>query len=130
MRRCVSVLAIMVYLFYLPRCPLYLVKAENALKQMRLPHTLMKPSPWTGPTIYIGKSHMGQDVYMPMVGLGTWQWSNIRAYNASLKALKVGYRSFDTAITYKNQAGIGKAIKESGIRREDVFITSKVPVRY
>lgn len=65
---------------------------------------------------------------MPLVGLGTWQWTNQRAYSAVKTALKVGYRHVDTAVTYKNQAGIGRAIRDSAVPRQDIFITSKVPV--
>ena len=47
-------------------------------------------------------------------------------YEAVLKALKAGYRHIDTAAGYMNEAGVGKAIKDSGIDRKEVFITSKL----
>ena len=86
-------------------------------------------TPWRGQNVFLGESHQGREVFMPMVGLGTWQWSNQRAYRGVQMALKVGYRHIDTAMTYKNQAGIGRAIRDSSVPRTDIFITSKVPVR-
>ncbi|MCT8193548.1 aldo/keto reductase, partial [Pseudomonas monteilii] len=44
-----------------------------------------------------------------------------------LTAIKLGYRHFDTAISYRNEAVVGKAIKESGIDRSEFFLTSKIP---
>lgn len=66
---------------------------------------------------------------VPQIGLGTW---HIRdkdvCKKAVLTALEVGYRSIDTAFSYWNEAFIGEALKESGIRREEVFLTSKVAI--
>ncbi|SDK21396.1 aldo/keto reductase [Sediminibacillus albus] len=63
---------------------------------------------------------------MPQLGFGVWQVENDEATKAVSKALEVGYRSIDTAMIYKNEEGVGKAIKESSIPREDLFITTKV----
>ncbi|THH32833.1 hypothetical protein EUX98_g1334 [Antrodiella citrinella] len=49
---------------------------------------------------------------------------------SALEALKVGYRHIDTAQKYRNEALVGEAIKESGVKREDIFITSKVPADF
>ena len=63
---------------------------------------------------------------MPQLGFGVWQVKNEEATKAVAKALQTGYRSIDTAMIYKNEEGVGKAIKEAGIPREELFITTKV----
>lgn len=63
---------------------------------------------------------------MPIVGLGTWLSSSEDVYNAVLTALKNGYRHIDTAMIYRNEESIGKAIKDSGIPREEIFVTTKL----
>lgn len=65
-------------------------------------------------------------VEIPVVGLGTWQSEGEDAYNAVLTALKNGYRHIDAAMIYGNEEEVGRAIKDSGIKREDLFITSKL----
>ncbi|MFS0662416.1 aldo/keto reductase [Niallia alba] len=63
---------------------------------------------------------------MPQLGFGVWQVVDEQATSAVAKALEVGYRSIDTAMIYKNEKGVGKAIKESSVPREELFITTKV----
>ncbi len=64
---------------------------------------------------------------MPKLGLGTFQAEEGNScYNAVLTALKTGYRHIDTAMGYNNETSVGKAIKDSGIKREDIFITTKL----
>ncbi|MFO1445407.1 aldo/keto reductase [Bacillus sp. Bva_UNVM-123] len=63
---------------------------------------------------------------MPQLGFGVWRVEDEQATTAVTKALEVGYRSIDTAMVYKNENGVGKAIRESSIPREDLFITTKV----
>ena len=68
---------------------------------------------------------------MPKVGFGTWKMENEEKDIEVLKhALKIGYRHFDTAEMYKCEEAVGKTVKdgiESGlVKREDVFITTKV----
>lgn len=64
---------------------------------------------------------------IPVVGFGTWKTADgDDAYNSVSEALKAGYRHIDTAAVYGNEESVGKAIKDSGISREDVFVTSKV----
>lgn len=66
-------------------------------------------------------------VQIPCIGLGTWQTPNGEtAVSAVSDALKVGYRHIDTAAGYKNEESVGKAIRESGIAREEIFVTSKL----
>jgi diketogulonate reductase-like aldo/keto reductase len=65
---------------------------------------------------------------IPKIGFGTWQIPNgDDAYNSVLFALNSGYRHIDTARVYGNEESVGKAIKDSGIAREDIFLTTKLP---
>lgn len=63
---------------------------------------------------------------MPQLGYGVWQVEDAEAVPAVKKAIETGYRSIDTAMIYKNERGVGQAIQESGVAREDLFITTKV----
>ncbi|KAJ9060499.1 hypothetical protein DSO57_1030279 [Entomophthora muscae] len=63
---------------------------------------------------------------IPMVGLGTWRSEPNKVGEAVKSALKAGYRHIDCAWIYFNEAEVGNAIKGSGIKREDLFITSKL----
>ncbi|KAF2791528.1 Aldo/keto reductase [Melanomma pulvis-pyrius CBS 109.77] len=69
-----------------------------------------------------------KNVFIPAVGLGTFQGDdgNDKVKEVVLQALKVGYRHIDTAAAYGNERQVGEAIKESGIPREDIFITTKL----
>lgn len=63
---------------------------------------------------------------MPIVGLGTWRSKPDDAYKAVLAALEAGYRHIDTAAIYDNEEMVGKAIKDSKVKREDIFLTTKL----
>jgi diketogulonate reductase-like aldo/keto reductase len=64
---------------------------------------------------------------MPQLGLGVWRAADgDEVEQAVAAALKAGYRLIDTAAVYQNEAGVGKAIKESGIPREEIFVTTKL----
>ena len=63
---------------------------------------------------------------MPAVGFGTYKLGPDNTEECVAHALKVGYRLIDTAQIYKNEKPVGKALKESGLERGDVFITTKV----
>ncbi len=64
---------------------------------------------------------------MPVLGLGAWQLrEGAEAENAVRWALDAGYRLFDTARMYGNERSVGRAIRASGIPREDVFVTTKI----
>ncbi len=63
---------------------------------------------------------------MPQFGLGTFRSSVEQAHDAVLAALKAGYRHIDTAHAYQNERGVGAAIRESGIPRNEIWITSKL----
>lgn len=65
-------------------------------------------------------------VRIPCVGLGTWQSPDDTAKNAVLSALSLGYRLIDTAAAYGNERGVGAGIAQSGLAREEIFVTSKL----
>lgn len=66
-------------------------------------------------------------VRMPMLGLGTGPpFSANDTYHAALAAFRLGYPAIDTAHNYKNQPAIARAIRDSGVSRSTIFITSKV----
>ncbi len=69
---------------------------------------------------------LNNGVKIPCIGFGTWQSTGEEAYNSVLWALESGYRHIDTAAVYKNEEMVGKAIKDSGISREEIFITTKL----
>jgi 2,5-diketo-D-gluconate reductase A len=69
---------------------------------------------------------LASGVAMPMVGLGTWQLSGREAYSAIRYALQVGYRHIDTATMYGNESEVGQALRDSGVERHEVFVTTKL----
>ncbi len=69
---------------------------------------------------------LNNGINMPMVGFGVFQVSDEETEKAVLAALKAGYRLLDTAAVYGNEAGVGRAIKASGIPREEIFVTTKL----
>ncbi len=70
---------------------------------------------------------MHNGLKIPKIGFGTWQIKpGDDAYQSVAKALKVGYRHIDTAQNYGNEAAVGQAIKDAKLKREDVFVTSKL----
>lgn len=64
---------------------------------------------------------------MPLLGLGTWDMYGKEAEQATLNALEIGYRLLDTATLYRNEKEIGNAVRKSGIPRDKIFVTTKVP---
>ena len=69
---------------------------------------------------------LSNGVTIPGLGYGTYQTPNEETKKAVLEALSVGYRHIDTAAVYGNEQGVGDALKESDIAREDIFVTSKL----
>ncbi|EKN6002512.1 2,5-didehydrogluconate reductase DkgA [Yersinia enterocolitica] len=63
---------------------------------------------------------------MPQLGLGVWQASIEETQLAVSKALEVGYRSIDTAAIYKNEEGVGQALRSAHVARDELFITTKL----
>ncbi len=68
--------------------------------------------------------HNGKTI--PCIGYGTYKTSEEEVYDAVIAAIKAGYRHIDTAAFYKNEAGVGRAVRECGVPREEIFVTSKV----
>lgn len=66
------------------------------------------------------------DVVMPMVGFGTWPMRGHQACEAVQRALRVGYRHVDTATMYANEDEVGHALRDSGLPRGEVFLTTKL----
>ena len=66
---------------------------------------------------------------IPQLGFGVWQIPNNTVGAAIAVALQAGYRSIDTAQGYSNEQGVGAAIRDSGLAREELFITSKLRTR-
>jgi 2,5-diketo-D-gluconate reductase A len=64
---------------------------------------------------------------MPLLGFGTWQIKGGDAVRATSAALEAGYRHLDTATVYGNEAEVGRALADSGVSRDDVFLTTKCP---
>ncbi|MFI6758916.1 aldo/keto reductase [Micromonospora sp. NPDC050417] len=67
------------------------------------------------------------EVAMPLVGFGTWQATGRSGYESVRTALEIGYRHIDTATAYGNEDEVGRALRDSGIPREEVFVTTKLP---
>lgn len=67
---------------------------------------------------------------IPALGLGTWPMSDAEAERAAAGALETGYRLVDTATNYRNESGVGLGIARSGIPREEVVVTTKLPGRH
>lgn len=70
---------------------------------------------------------LNNGVEMPILGFGVYQMTDLQECERSVRdALEIGYRSIDTAAAYHNEEAVGKAIKESGIPRDELFITTKL----
>jgi len=69
---------------------------------------------------------LARDVAMPMMGFGTWPLRGHKACEAVRTALQAGYRHVDTATMYANEADVGHAVSDSGLLRQEVFLTTKL----
>lgn len=69
---------------------------------------------------------LNNGVRIPQLGFGVFQVPDDETTTAVTHALEAGYRSIDTAAVYGNEAGVGRALSESGLAREDLFITTKL----
>lgn len=72
---------------------------------------------------------LNNGVMMPAIGFGVYQVPKSETQRAVSDALEVGYRSIDTAASYFNEEEVGRAIRSSGIKREEIFVTSKLWVQ-
>jgi 2,5-diketo-D-gluconate reductase A len=82
-------------------------------------NTAQSPVPVPTVTLNDGNS-------IPALGFGVWQVPDDESYGAVTEALKAGYRSIDTARIYENEAGVGRALADSGIARDELFVTTKL----
>src|SRR4051794_14978096 len=80
----------------------------------------------TGNAAQIPLIELNDGTTIPQIGFGVWQVPNDEATTAVLEAINAGYRSVDTAQGYDNEEGVGAAIRQSEVAREDLFITSKI----
>ncbi|MQY09376.1 putative oxidoreductase [Actinomadura sp. RB68] len=69
---------------------------------------------------------LNNGITMPQLGFGVWQVEDDEAERAVKVALETGYRSIDTARIYDNEAGTGRALRASGVPREELFVTTKL----
>lgn len=69
-------------------------------------------------------------VEAPALAYGTWLIPNDKAANCVRMALEAGYRHIDTAQAYGNEEGVGEGIRQSGLKREDIFVTTKVQAEH
>lgn len=76
------------------------------------------------------KLTLSNGVEIPKLGLGTWLTDDSIATDVVKQAVEIGYRHIDTAQAYDNESGVGKGIRECGVAREDIFVTSKVQAEY
>ncbi len=71
---------------------------------------------------------LNNGVQIPAIGFGTWQVADgEEGYSSCLAALKAGYRHIDTAFAYGNEKSVARALKDSGLARKEVFLTTKLP---
>ena len=69
---------------------------------------------------------LNNGIECPVIGLGTFMLSPADAQNSTREALKMGYRLIDTANAYVNERAVGRGIKESGVKRSEVFLSTKL----
>jgi 2,5-diketo-D-gluconate reductase A len=75
----------------------------------------------------LGSAPLAGGGAIPLLGFGTWRLHGDAAREATAAALEVGYRHIDTATMYANEGEVGAALRESGVPRTEVFITTKLP---
>ena len=72
------------------------------------------------------KFQLSNGVEIPKIGLGTWEIKDEVAAQAIIEAVKIGYRHIDSAQAYGNERGIGEGIRNSGLKRDEIFVTTKI----
>ena len=76
------------------------------------------------PTIKAGGAEI------PLLGFGTWMLESDEARRMTAAAIDIGYRHIDTAWIYRNEAAVGQGLRDSGVARDDVFVTTKIWVQH
>lgn len=69
---------------------------------------------------------LSNGVKIPKLGLGTWMVNDKDVVDAVKEAIKIGYRHIDTAQAYRNEKGVGEGVRKSGVKRENIFVTTKL----
>ena len=69
---------------------------------------------------------LSNGVEIPKLGLGTWFINDADVVDAVKEAVKIGYRHIDTAQAYQNERGVGEGIRAAGVKREEIFVTTKL----
>jgi diketogulonate reductase-like aldo/keto reductase len=80
--------------------------------------------------ISIPEHQLNDGTTLPVLGLGTWPMSDEEAEGAVSEALEAGYRLVDTATNYRNESGVGRGVARSGVAREEIVLTTKLPGRH
>ena len=70
--------------------------------------------------------HLNNGTQLPRIGFGTWPMDDAQARTAVAQALRTGYRLIDTASRYGNETGVGQGLRDSGVARADVCVTTKL----
>ncbi len=70
--------------------------------------------------------NLSNGIKMPILGFGVFRMTNEEAEQSVVTALRTGYRLIDTAASYQNEEAVGRAIKKSGLSRQEIFVTSKL----
>ena len=78
----------------------------------------------------VPKHTLANGVEIPMIGFGTWKLKGQQCTDLVRYAIETGYRSIDTAAAYENEEFVGQGIKDSGLKREELFVTTKLRNRY
>ncbi|MDR0899514.1 MAG: aldo/keto reductase [Lactobacillaceae bacterium] len=73
---------------------------------------------------------LSNGVQIPKIGFGTWLIEQEKVKKPVLEALEVGYRHIDSAEGYGNEVGVGQAVRESGLARKEVFVTTKLRAEF
>lgn len=73
--------------------------------------------------------HLSDGNTIPQLGFGVWQVPNDEVVKVVATAIEAGYRSIDTAQGYDNEEGVGRAIREASVDRDELFVTSKLRTR-
>ncbi len=80
--------------------------------------------------MYQNEITLNNGVKIPQLGLGTWFIDDDKAADAVKAAVAVGYRHIDTAQAYGNERGVGEGVRTCGVKREDLFVVSKVAAEH
>jgi 2,5-diketo-D-gluconate reductase A len=99
-------------------------------KQMHNCYNIIKNKPYVEKRQYMEHFTLNDGARIPATGYGVYRINGAECTECVLNALEAGYRLIDTAQAYENEAEVGAAIKSSGIKREDIFVTTKVRHAY